>query len=130
MKRILSAALVLTFYSTFAFAGNGRLAKDGNGTSMQVFSPTTQGSVASLGTGKTSVFENVTASGLTAIKFVAATAAGVLTTIKIRLGGFTTGAETDTFVSSGETIWLNGQTTVGFHAYSTATNINLHTWKQ
>lgn len=127
MKKILFLVIAVFAFCATAYAGNvnGRLPLDGSGNhAIQGFSPSAT-YVKSIGTGGKAVFKNFTTSGFTAARYTARSAAGVATSVKVRPGGFSTGTETDYFVSSGDVDWApSGK--IGFQAYSTATLINVH----
>ncbi|OHD28159.1 MAG: hypothetical protein A2Y38_15620 [Spirochaetes bacterium GWB1_59_5] len=69
-------------------------------------------------------FANYSVAYRDGVKFKAATAAGVATTVKV----FFDDDETHVYPSSGENIDRGKLTKVGFRAYSSATPVTVHVW--
>lgn len=122
------AGILILSMAAVAFAGNYRLPVDGTGKyAVQGHAPTEQ-VTRTLGTGGVSVFKNISTANLASVRCTGRTAAGVATVVKMRVGGFSTGLETDVYPTSEETV-VNPPAKVGFRAYSTATVISVHCTK-
>lgn len=132
MKKIVFLTSVILAMAVWAIAGNYRLPTDGTGKfAVQGYSPQSNVAVKTTSAVKNS-FKNFTTSGLAALKCTSrvaasATAAGALTPVKVRVGGFATGSETDVYPASEDTYW-SPPGKIGFQTYSGA--VLIHCTKQ
>lgn len=123
MKKLFLAVAAVMIVSGVVYATGDLLRTPGaifNQVPIQQFAPT---AIQSKTIGTKNAYKNFSTSSLTALKYqgLLSTPTSTAQALKVRVGGFVTGDETDYVVSTGDTLWMGlGVTKVGFGCFSTA----------